>query len=313
MYQQIQYTSIRQLPKLLENVSDRTLKLLISLLYLLGLRLWRGLLAALGRPGKPRPLVVLTYHNIKASQRRRFERQMRLIGRRYEPVTADSCGSGPGGRGRVAVTFDDGFRELIDNALPITAAHGIPVTIFVVAGYLGSRPGWITDRHKVNAEKLLLSPEELRRLAGTARCLIGSHTLTHRHLPQLDSAAVRGEVAQSRARLEGIIGRPVQLLSFPFGEWRESIAQICREEGYRRVFANTPQAARAGGEPFVLGRVAASPEDSWLEFRLKLAGGYQWGYAGIWLKGRLLALLGRGRKTTPIAPSPDRLNNEVNR
>ena len=52
----------------------------------------------------------------------------------------------PSVRPRIVVTFDDGYADNLINALPIAEAKGVPITIFVTSGVLGSRSGFWWDR-----------------------------------------------------------------------------------------------------------------------------------------------------------------------
>ena len=52
----------------------------------------------------------------------------------------------PSRRPRVVVTFDDGYRDNLTNALPIAESKGVPITVFVTSGILGNHDGFWWDR-----------------------------------------------------------------------------------------------------------------------------------------------------------------------
>jgi peptidoglycan/xylan/chitin deacetylase (PgdA/CDA1 family) len=52
----------------------------------------------------------------------------------------------PSHRPRIVVTFDDGYADNLINAVPIAEAKGVPITIFVTSGVLGSHGGFWWDR-----------------------------------------------------------------------------------------------------------------------------------------------------------------------
>lgn len=62
-----------------------------------------------------------------------------------EPTTLADV-SVPSRRPRVVVTFDDGYRDNLTNALPIAESKGVPITVFVTSGILGNRNGLWWDR-----------------------------------------------------------------------------------------------------------------------------------------------------------------------
>jgi peptidoglycan/xylan/chitin deacetylase (PgdA/CDA1 family) len=55
-------------------------------------------------------------------------------------------------RGALAVTFDDGYRDNLDVAAPILAAHGVPATVFVSTGFLEG--GWMFNDRVIEACKV---------------------------------------------------------------------------------------------------------------------------------------------------------------
>lgn len=75
--------------------------------------------------------------------RRMLERQLDWIGRRFRFVSLDELGSrlesgDPFAAPVAAVTFDDGYRDVYDHALPLLVRKGIPAAVFVVTGWIGS-------------------------------------------------------------------------------------------------------------------------------------------------------------------------------
>src|SRR6266849_888209 len=100
-------------------------------------------------------------------------------------------------RSYVAVTFDDGYQSVLENAIPILLEKQIPATIFVPTKYLGGRPTWITDEKHRNASETLLSINDLKSLRKNG-VFIGSHSVTHRPLTELSQAEVFAELIESR-------------------------------------------------------------------------------------------------------------------
>ncbi len=74
-----------------------------------------------------------------------FAAHLQEISRTREPSTLADV-SAPSRRPRVVVTFDDGYRDNLATALPIAESLGIPITVFVTSGVLGSRDGFWWDR-----------------------------------------------------------------------------------------------------------------------------------------------------------------------
>jgi peptidoglycan/xylan/chitin deacetylase (PgdA/CDA1 family) len=98
--------------------------------------------------------LVLGYHRVSDSgwdplklaiSRNNFRSQLEYIAERYTPVSLESIlecqGSGQNLKGCVAITFDDGYDDFVENALPEFMRLKMPVTIFVTTGNEG-RPFW---------------------------------------------------------------------------------------------------------------------------------------------------------------------------
>lgn len=236
-------------------------------------------LVVMGR--RPRgTCVVLMYHGVSSDQRSRFARQMDLALAMARPLAADSRAPLETGRKHFAVTFDDGLSNVVENALPELEARGIPATMFVATGGLGEPPTWTSYEtgkswaRSGRSGDTMLTREQVRELSG--RVLIGSHTVEHPRLSDIDAERARFELETSRQELREITRDDVTLLSFPYGAFSNEVLTICKEAGYERVFSNLPVCAFAEPGEFLSGRVAADPTDSMFEFRMKVSGAYRW-------------------------------------
>jgi len=72
-----------------------------------------------------------------------FDRQLRFICRRYRVITFTDLSrivaSGPGDRGLLIITFDDGYRNNYSVAFRLLQKHGLKATFFVATDYLDTR------------------------------------------------------------------------------------------------------------------------------------------------------------------------------
>jgi peptidoglycan/xylan/chitin deacetylase (PgdA/CDA1 family) len=187
----------------------------------------------------------------------------------------------------VAVTFDDGLENLLENAIPELEQRGIPSTIFVPTELLGQFPPWVTNASDRNLWGKMMSSDQLKALP-TNLISLGSHGMTHAMLPSLREEDARRELTESRQKLEDLSNRRVTLFSFPFGAFNECLVTWCREAGYERVFTSLPKNAFTDPKEFVSGRVWVEPTDWRLEFRLKVLGAYGWLPLAIAVKRRAL-------------------------
>jgi peptidoglycan/xylan/chitin deacetylase (PgdA/CDA1 family) len=130
--------------------------------------------------------------------------------------------------GLVGITFDDGFVNLVETALPELLRHGFTATMFIVSGLLGGTNKW--DEGKCPVWRLM-SPDQVRELAA-AGMEIGSHGVTH--LPLADAAPdqLKAEVSESKASLAELLGTPIRGFAYPHGSMDTAARRAVRDAGY---------------------------------------------------------------------------------
>jgi len=246
--------------------------------------------------------IILCYHAVCDSQRVRFARQIgALLGRSYEAGSISSTHASSRA-GKVGLTFDDAFACLLRNALPLAAEHGIPTTIFVVAGNMGALPQWRMRHGHPEALEPVMTAAEIMAAEREYGCRIGSHTLSHRALATLSPDEAFAELADSKRQLECILGHPVEDLAAPYGSYDHAAVSLAMEAGYKRFFTLDRTSRRSGPDGMVIGRYLMSPDAWWLEFWLTINGGYSW----IFPLQRLLSRIrggGAKRRSTQFGPS----------
>jgi peptidoglycan/xylan/chitin deacetylase (PgdA/CDA1 family) len=266
----------------------RVLKLVISAVF------YAANLGLLRRNRSQGQCVVLYYHSVRASQQAAFAHQIKQIMKYCEVVSPASARLVRPGRRCAVITFDDAFRSVADHALPVLQALCIPAGVFVPSGNLGRKPAWEMEVGAADSHELVMSEDDLRAL--TTLVTVGSHGVHHRDLLSLDGRSIDDELSNSRTALESITGGPVTLFAMPYGGHNDDVIARCRKAGYERVFTSSSIPVREGEDPFVVGRVAVTPDDWKWEFRLKLLGAYQWVPAASvvkqWLMRRITALSG---------------------
>ncbi len=149
----------------------------------------------------------------------------------------------------VALTFDDGFRDNYENAFSVLAKNRLPAAFFVVVNWVG--------------QESYVTWDEIRELAGQG-IQIGSHSLTHRWLPDIsDEGELRSEVVDSKKRIEDEIGKEVRHFSYPVGGIDERVANLVEKAGYRAAWvAGARPAVHISNPLFTFRRIKIGPSDS---------------------------------------------------
>lgn len=157
-------------------------------------------------------------------------------------------------RRALALTFDDGYADVMGAALPLVEDVAMPLTVFVVAGAVGTdRFRWDRDRDGFDGRPLTTA--ELRELADHPLVEIGAHTLSHPDLTTLAPREVRREVVEGRDRLEALLNRPVTSFSYPHGGVNERVQRAVRESGCRLACASRPGLITESSDPLRLPRL----------------------------------------------------------
>jgi|SRR5215467_368786 len=167
----------------------------------------------------------------------------------------------------IVITFDDGFQDCVEHAVPILRARGFPAVFYLVAGFVGKTSRWLLPERGV--ELPLIDWAAARRLeAAGFQC--GSHTMTHPRLANLSTEACREELLESRRLLEDHLGHEVRHLAYPFGSFNENVRALVAEAGYRSASSVRIGLSPQEDDVFALHRVPISGQDSLLDFICRL-------------------------------------------
>jgi peptidoglycan/xylan/chitin deacetylase (PgdA/CDA1 family) len=129
-------------------------------------------------------------------------------------------------RGLVGITFDDGYGDLVEAALPELLRHGFTATMFICSGLLGRTSNWDDV-----PEWPLMSADQVRELAA-AGMEIGSHTITHLRMAGADAGQLKAEVSESRTSLGELISAPIRGFAYPYGSMDKAAQHAVRDAGY---------------------------------------------------------------------------------
>jgi peptidoglycan/xylan/chitin deacetylase (PgdA/CDA1 family) len=238
--------------------------------------------------GEARTLRVLMYHKVNDMWPNPttiptgvFEEQMGLLGRLgYVPVSLDAVrdhyvDGTPLPPRAVLITFDDGYRDNLENALPILRRHAYPAVVFVPIGFLdGDRPLPHEEAlRRLGVRNETVGWDELAELeAGGVR--VESHGIGHRPVSELESAEAAREIALSKLRLEERLGREVEAFAFVKGslaDYKPEHASLVQQAGYKLAFTSVSGANGPDNDRFRLRRYNIEPYPA-RTFELVLSG-----------------------------------------
>ena len=194
-----------------------------------------------------------------------FEKQMRYLAVHYKDqiVPLDPLALKDDSL-RIALTFDDGYRDNLSVAAPLLVELGIPFAVFVCTGAVAQRKAGF------------LGPTDVRELAGLAGVTIGSHSVDHPRLTECDDRRLNEELAGSKAYLEDLLGSEIDSLSYPHGDTNRRVRDMAENVGYHFGASSRFDVNPAGRDPLLLCRTDIWADDDLPTFEQKLRGDWDW-------------------------------------
>ena len=154
----------------------------------------------------------------------------------------------------IALTFDDGYLSVLEQALPVMAAQGFSATAFLVTGLVGMNASQAKAVHP-DFDRDLLGWQQAEAWVRSGFD-VGSHTLNHPDLTRLSPDALEQELGQSRELLEQRLQTRVDSLAYPYGHF-DAAVRAAASRHYRRACTTRLGRCPAQPDPLQLHRVDA--------------------------------------------------------
>lgn len=222
--------------------------------------------------------VVLMYHAIDRSGWKlsvtpeMFERQMRYLARKGWVVPLTDVVSYAKDEKKlpahaVAVSFDDGYRDVLTMVLPILERYRIPATVFIPSDFSAKTDPQGRER---------LTESDVRKLVQSPLITVGSHAKTHRKFTELLPKEMQLEAEESADALARIVGERPHFFAYPFGARSANAEQIIKDAGYEAALGISEGMVHQGDNLFCLKRVQIDGTMSFLLFCLRLTSAIDW-------------------------------------
>lgn len=212
-----------------------------------------------GQPGSPatKPLAVpsgvpiLMYHKIgdelnndAVISKERFAAQMAFLHQeQYSPLTLDELygyltEKKPLPLKPVVITFDDGYSDTYDVALPILKQYGFRSTMFIPVSEVGKNLTW----------------QQLREMKA-AGMDIGSHSYTHQELAGRSREAQLQEIGKAKELLDRELNQNTRWFCYPYGSFDQTTKDLLKAQGITVAVTINSGWVRTGDDPLTLQRV----------------------------------------------------------
>ncbi|WP_149495059.1 polysaccharide deacetylase family protein [Roseiconus lacunae] len=241
--------------------------------YYLGTSWWRKQSREKLRQTGQLPVCSLFYHRVADAHPNPwsiscadFERQIRWLQQEFELISLPDLqrrvSSGNNDRMAVAITFDDGYAENMEFAIPLLLDLGIPVTYFVTFGFMDGERAFPHDLKR--GIPLPTNTIDDCRWMAEQGVEIGAHTRSHCDVGGIaDRAMLIDEVVTATEELSEAISRPIRYFAFPYGKpenMSQAAVDLTRQMGLKGVCSAYGAYNFPGEDPYHIQRIHADPE-----------------------------------------------------
>ncbi len=155
-----------------------------------------------------------------------FEKQLiYLRNNKYETIYFDEIN--PNKKKQIIITFDDGYKDLILNSLPLLKKYNFKAICFIVSNLIGQTNKWDEDFAKISKKQLMNISEIKLWIKNGMK--IGSHSRNHRKLTLVDRDEMIQEVSSSKYDLEKLIDTKIDTFCYPYGIYNKNVVDIVKK------------------------------------------------------------------------------------
>lgn len=202
----------------------------------------------LNKPGAKVKVPILYYHRINDVidgleelhvKPAEFDKQMKYLkDNGYTSITFDELDKSENIQKPFIITFDDGYEDNYTYAYPILKKYGFKATVFLVESFVGNPS--------------ILNKDEIHEMQDLVN--FQSHTISHPDLRNISPAEAEKEIVQSKAKLEELTGKKVNVFCYPSGFFNTTALNLV-SKNYQYAVLNGGGIYTTGDNPYQIKRV----------------------------------------------------------
>jgi peptidoglycan/xylan/chitin deacetylase (PgdA/CDA1 family) len=185
-----------------------------------------------------------------------------------------SLKKGPSNIKKAVITFDDGFRDFYDNAAPLLRKFDYPAALFLPVNLIGKKGPGLENKEHLNWLQVKECADQGIEL--------GSHTLDHPVLVNLNDRQVKYQICESKLILECKTGKKIGGFCYPYRfpeekkNFSNTIKKYVNDAGYDYCLTTSIGRVNSGDDLYLLKRIPINEYDDEKLFNAKLCGAYDW-------------------------------------
>ena len=212
-------------------------------------------------------------HSVTPGTFRNHMRMLNLMG--YNTINMDQFMDYRTGRitlppKPVVITFDDGYQDCIDHAVPVLDKYGFTAVFYIPTGFVGKMSSWTLPSTGVEYK---VADWEVIKDLDLKGFQIAAHSVTHPKLAEITEKQCFLELIDSKKQLEETLGHEVLHMAYPYGSYNDDVVSNAKKAGYQSCCTVLPGFGNLKKDPLRLPRVEIRGNESALDyfFRLKTA------------------------------------------
>ena len=200
-----------------------------------------------------------------------FERQLRYLNEKKIPVISlrelvSRIHEKRSVAGCVVLTFDDGFVDTMEAALPLLEKYEMPATVFVITGSLGQQ------FHNSSGGSLpIMSADQVRELSANPLVDVMPHSVNHPKMSEIALEAVVREAEDSRHAIESLTSTEANMFAYPKGRFTPEVARYFGSGDWLCAVGTIEGVVVPGDDLFSLKRNSVDSSTNFAQFKAKVS------------------------------------------
>ena len=216
---------------------------------------------------------VLSYHSISEDtcnislSTKIFENQIIFLKKLgYKSINFDEIN--PNKKNQIIITFDDGYKDILINALPILKRHNFKATCFFVTNQIGKNNLWDDKKEKFTIKKIM-SDDDIKKWSDSGMS-VQSHSHNHFDLTKLSNNEIIKELETSKKYFKDKFNIETDVFCYPFGKVNQNVYDLTKKNYKNAVTTNRSRYNINKHNPLLIPRIDMGKPISFTKLYLKL-------------------------------------------